>query len=73
MDLVSIIYSFMLTMGAGQFVINDAQPLTAQVTEVDVETMGLRENKRYIILVDQGRITQQVQVPLTDTECKNPH
>jgi hypothetical protein len=73
MDLVSIVYSFMLTVGAGQFVINDAQPLTQQVMEVDVETMGLHENKRYILLIDNGHITQQARVPLTQAECSNPH
>jgi hypothetical protein len=73
MDLVSIVYSFMLTVGTGQFVINDAQPLTNQIMEVDVETMGLHDNKRYILLIDHGHITQQVRVPLTETECKNPH
>lgn len=73
MDLVSIIYAFMLATGTGQFVVNDAVQLAPKVHEVDVETMGLRENKRFILLVEDGHITQQVRVPLTETECKNPH
>ena len=73
MDMVSIIYAFMLTTGTGQFVVNDATTITPTVTEVDVETMGLHENKRFILLIDQGHIIQQVRVPLTETECKNPH
>jgi hypothetical protein len=73
MDLVSIIYAFMLTTGTGQFVVNDVQPISPQVHEVDAETMGLRENKRYILLIEYGKIVQHVQVPLTEAECKNPH
>jgi hypothetical protein len=73
MDLMSVIYGFMLVVGTGQFVVNDATELTSQVFEVDVETMGMRENKRYILLVNQGRIDQHVQVPLTSQECKQPH
>jgi hypothetical protein len=73
MDLVSIIYAFMLTTGTGQFVVNDTVKISPQVYEIDAETMGLRENKRYILLVEYGKIVQHVQVPLTETECKNPH
>ena len=73
MDLISIIYAFMLAIGSGQFVVNDATTITPTVTEIDVETMGLHENKRYILLIDNGHITQHVRVPLTEAECKAPH
>lgn len=73
MDLFSIVYSFMLLVGTGQFVINEATEIAPALIEVDVETMGMRENQRYILLVDHGHITQQARVPLTATECSNPN
>lgn len=73
MDLVSILYSFVLALGTGQFVVNDAQELSPTTIEVDLETLGLRENKRFILLVENGKITQQARVPLTSVECVNPH
>lgn len=73
MDLFSIVYAFMMSTGAGTFVINDAQEVAAQVLEVDVESSGLYEDKRYILLIDHGIVTQHVQVPLTSKECANPN
>ena len=73
MDMFSIVYAFMLTTGSGQFVINDATEVAPHVVEVDVETMSRRDNRRFILLIDNGRITQHVQVPLTEKECANPH
>lgn len=72
-DIASILYSFVLALGTGQFVVNEATELAPQVVEIDVETMGLRENKRFILLIEQGKVTQQARVPLTEAECQSPN
>lgn len=73
MDLLSLIYSFVLALGARQFVVNETSEVSPTQVEVDVETLNLRENKRYILLIEDGRVVQQARVPLTDAECRNPH
>lgn len=73
MDIVSIVYGFIMMTGTGKFVINDATTVAPQVVEIDVETLGLREDQRYILLIDHGIMTQHVRVPLTSKECANPH
>lgn len=74
MDLLSLIYSFVILTGASTFVVNEATYVADDVVQVDVETLNLKpENHRYILLVDHGKVTQHVRVPLTEAECKAPH
>lgn len=73
MDLLAFLYSFIISLGGSQFVVNETVELSPTLLQVDVETMGLRENKRYILLLENGKAIQQVRVPLTAEECKSPH
>lgn len=73
MDLLSLVYSFVLLTGTGKFVVHEATPIGDDLVEIDVQTLGLHEDQRYILLVDHGRIVQQARVPLAETECANPH
>ena len=73
MDMAALIYSFVLAMGGHAFVVNDFVEVSPQVVEVDVQTMGLGEDKRYILLVDNGKVTQHVRVPLVSAECEKAH
>lgn len=73
MDLAAIIYSFVVAIGGHTFAVNDFVEVSHHAMEVDVQTMGLGENQRYILLVNaDGKITQHVRVPLLMDECKNP-
>lgn len=73
MDLITLIYGFVLALGTGQFIVHDTTEIDPHTIEIDVETAGLRENKRYILLVKDGKVTQQARVPLAQEECKHPH
>ena len=74
MDLISIVYSFIMMTGTGMFVIHDATRVAGNAVEVDVQTMGLKPHEqRYILLIDGDAIVQHVRVPLHEVECKNPH
>jgi len=73
MDLAAIVYSFVIAIGGHTFVVNDYAEVSPNVVEVDVQTMGLREDQRFILLINaRGKITQHVRVPLISDECKNP-
>lgn len=73
MDLSTLLSSFVLSLGAQGFIVHETIPLEPAALEIDIETFGLNENKRFIILVDHGKVVQQVRVPLADQECKNPN
>ena len=73
MDIPSIIYSFMLLLGSGQFLIHEINEVGVETYQVDVETLSLTPNKRFILLIENQKVTQQLQVPLTEAECQNPH
>lgn len=74
MDLITIIYGFVMLTGSSAFVVNEATSIAEDVVQIDVETLNLKpENQRYILLIDHGKVTQQVRVPLTEAECKAPH
>lgn len=63
----------MLLLGSGQFLIHEINEVGVETYQVDVETLSLAPNKRFILLIENKKVTQQLQVPLTEAECQNPH
>ena len=65
MDIVSLVYAFTLALHSPQFVIND-------ILELNAQTLGRKpEDQRYILLIQNGQVVQQAQVPLLSDTCKD--
>lgn len=69
MPIVEIIAAFMLAAGSPSFVINNLLA-TENYIEVDVQSASPDVGKRYILLIEGGKVTNSVGVPYNNVGCQ---
>lgn len=68
MDVLTLITTFMLSVGSPTWVVNYYNP-TATSVEVDVQTTT-DPILRYLLLIEPAGVTQAIQVPADETQCQ---
>lgn len=69
MSIVEIIAAFMLTTGSPSFVINNLSAVENYI-EVDVQSASPDAGKRYILLIEGGKVTNSVEVSYNNAGCQ---
>jgi hypothetical protein len=70
MTLLSLLATFMLSIGSPAFIIHD---ITSEqdTTEVDIQTVSLAHPQRYLLVILHNQIIYRMNLPLEGTQCQS--